>query len=579
MDKLEFQADSIFFELPELTNLSLADLQKLWDSIPTEDQAYLSRVFEREADKRQVVEDIDEARMSQYFLEQYLKLGFVPSGDVWLKVPLTIREQYKLPLAEKLDAEEKTSSVHEKQPAKTQIPKWLLILAVPFACLMIFTLMRSLTGNSDDANTSAILVTETPSPTASPTATVTSTALPPSPTPFGLTGFDDAIRSGSPSNRDYYPVQLQVFSHPNALPRVFIVQEQEIGLADWRFVPNPDIVSWLSGMIVRPVLGMPFSQANLELFQSISEESVFVVTMNTGAVLQFTNPRSHLVGRAETSYFRQDSPGLVLVLIGETFADGSPTDIRYLLQADYPVEQELSYLATIQPAIIPMGTSQALGDFDLTVTEAQLSPSPNLPPELLYALVNIQVLSGENPIDLAIWQWFLELATGERISLEPNISGLGTCLSLATTLPANTSSCFTLALIVPHQLETARLLVGNSGENFTAFELQFSAAPVIVSPSNLDVQLGRISYTSDSLRVTARVYNPTNEAITISAQDFSLILGFVPNPTGFALPPVFASQTVEPSSALDLSLEFPYAGEGYASLSLLNRLWAISIEH
>ena len=68
--KGQLDAETHFFELQELADLSLTDLQAVWDSVSSEDQTYLVRVFEREANKRQIIEDIDESRMARYFLEQ-----------------------------------------------------------------------------------------------------------------------------------------------------------------------------------------------------------------------------------------------------------------------------------------------------------------------------------------------------------------------------------------------------------------------------------------------------------------------------------------------------------------------------
>jgi hypothetical protein len=274
--------------------------------------------------------------MARYFLEQYWEIGFVPAGDVWVKVPVSIREQYKLPLVsvadETVDTGSRENTASKKTATKTGIPKWIFLMAIPFACLIIFALIRVATGTSQaaDSQETAILPSETPSLTATLSPTPTATPLPPTPTPFALSGFDDAITAGDRASREYYPVQLQVFANRDTLPRVFIVQEQAIGVAEWRFDSNPDVVSWLGGMLIRPVLGVPFSTGNLDLFRSLTSDSVFVVTMNTGNVLQFVFQDMQQVGRADTSFFRQDMPGLVLVLIGETFADGSPTDLRYL---------------------------------------------------------------------------------------------------------------------------------------------------------------------------------------------------------------------------------------------------------
>jgi hypothetical protein len=124
-----------FYEVEELAQLSLAELQALWDNVQTEDQAYLVRVFEREASKRQIVEDLDESQMAHYFLQQYQTLGFVPAGDVWLKIPPDIREQYKRGVVDAPDESATTSTT-------TSFPRWLMLLAIPFVCLMVFALMR-----------------------------------------------------------------------------------------------------------------------------------------------------------------------------------------------------------------------------------------------------------------------------------------------------------------------------------------------------------------------------------------------------------------------------------------------------
>jgi hypothetical protein len=44
---LTTRAHQHFYELEELSALSLPELQSLWDSIPSEEQIYLVRVFER----------------------------------------------------------------------------------------------------------------------------------------------------------------------------------------------------------------------------------------------------------------------------------------------------------------------------------------------------------------------------------------------------------------------------------------------------------------------------------------------------------------------------------------------------
>jgi hypothetical protein len=571
-------AGTHFFTLTELAALSLAELQTLWESVSVEEQAYLVRVFEREADKRQIVEDLDESRMARYFLEQYLHIGFVPAGDVWVKVPPAVREQYRQALVEQ-EPTERAAPIGSQPKTPSSSLRWIMLLAVPVICLVVFALMRVASG-SGSRSTPRLSPTPTLTATVTPTPTPTATPLPPTATPFALTGFDAAITAGERVSRDYYPVQLQIFADPNTPPRVFIVQQQAVQLADWVYDSSPDVVSWLRGMTIRPVLGVPFSQSNLDLFRSLNTASELVVTMNTGDVWQFFYLDTEQVGRSDTTLFRQTEPGLTLVLIGETFADGAPTDLRYVVRAAYPTEQELSALSETAPRVLPAGTPYTLNGLTLTVRFARLMMDPALPSEMAYAVVEIDLLTGDADIAVTDFAWQLELPTlsGERFAVDPTATH-GTCPALPPLLPADTATCASLVFLVPHTATDARLWVGIPAVADTAFALTLDTSTVNRNPANLNVQIRRISYTNTTLTVETRLYNPTDTEMTVSAADFGLVLGFVPNPTGTTLTPLIPEQTIASGNALDLTLNFPYAGEGYATLTLLERVWGVEVKH
>jgi hypothetical protein len=111
--------------------------------------------------------------------------------------------------------------------------------------------------------------------------------------------------------------------------------------SEWNYDPNPDIASFINGMSVRPVMGIPYSEDNAVWFANMDEGTVFTVTMNTGAMLRFDFAARSQVRRSDTDIFRQVSPGLVLLLIGERDEEGLPTATRTLITATYPPEQEL----------------------------------------------------------------------------------------------------------------------------------------------------------------------------------------------------------------------------------------------
>jgi len=567
-------ADTHFYELDELASLPLSDLQMLWESVPTEEQTYLARIFEREASKRQIVEDADEAAMSRYFLEQYRDIALVPAGEVWLKVPPSVQQDYRGALVGSSGEEGESADAETPAPSGMfgGLPRWLLLLAVPMVCMFIFVGVNLLTGGNDEFEGVVLVPTETPTPTITPTPTVTPTPFPPTATPFALSGFDDAITAGELPRRDYYPVQLQVFRDADMPPRVFIVQGQEIGVAEWRFDNNPDVVSWLGGMIVRPVLGVPFNEGNLDLFLDLNPDSVFVVTMNTGDVLQFVYEGTHQVTRADTGHFRQSAPGLVLVLIGETFADGAPTDLRYLVTASYPSGQEIDTLSADAPIVVPAGTAHDMGNLTLTVNGGAWTTSANLPPEMGYALVDVQVLTGDAPVESAALNPVLALrdTPGERLSPDPNAAG--NCAPLPSVIPPNTAACASLGFVALRGSDAARLTVRDA-----VFEVPLVPAADTLTAANLDLQLGRITHTNTTFTVAARVFNPTAQPVTVTRDDFGLVLGFIPEPTGAIARPNVAPTTIEPGESIDFTVEFPYAGEGYATLTMLSRVWGVEM--
>ncbi|MBK8135716.1 MAG: hypothetical protein IPK52_07750 [Chloroflexi bacterium] len=175
-----------------------------------------------------------------------------------------------------------------------------------------------------------------------PTATLTPTpAISPTPTPLALESQDDVIQGGDGARAVAYPVSLQVILPDGSSPRLWVVQRRRVQASEWRYDENPDTASFVSGMSVRPVIGIPWSDETAAYFALIGDGTSFQITMNTGAILTYTFEDKREVRRSETGIFRQVSPGLALLLLGETDEEGLPTATRTLITAAYPPEQEL----------------------------------------------------------------------------------------------------------------------------------------------------------------------------------------------------------------------------------------------
>ena len=92
--------------------------------------------------------------------------------------------------------------------------------------------------------------------------TPTRTPLSVTPTPLALDAPDEVIGGGDQSRAAAYPITLQVTTPDRRAPRVWVVQRRLVHTAAWNYDPNPDTASFLSGMSVRPVIGIPYSEDN-----------------------------------------------------------------------------------------------------------------------------------------------------------------------------------------------------------------------------------------------------------------------------------------------------------------------------
>ncbi len=308
-----------FHTLDDLRALDQDALRALWELVPTERQRAYRAAYEREVRGAEALgSDALEAQVTAALIERYADGALVPLGTRWARTPSRVQEAAR---REGAMADGEVAAGPKAVPS----PRVVLLLAL-VALLSAGVLLSRLGGGTADLPQ----VTPTPTP-----------ALSPTPTPLALEEQDQVIRGGDAGREVAYPVSLQVGDgvHP---PRVWVVQRRRVEASEWRFDPNPDTASFVSGMAVRPVIGIPWSEDNAAAFAAMGGGTTFTVTLNTGAILTYHFEERREVRRSETGIFRQVGPGLVLLLIGETDAEGLPTATRTLVTASYDPLQELA---------------------------------------------------------------------------------------------------------------------------------------------------------------------------------------------------------------------------------------------
>jgi hypothetical protein len=317
-----------YHTVEELREMSIEDLRALWELVPTDRQHRYQTVYQREVNSNGASgSDALEQQVVTALIQRYDEGALVPIGARWARTPLRIQEAVKA-------GESLIPPEAEFTPSTTNKAQVFLILGGAALFLLFFVFMLSRRGGNDlqpavDAGTI--------SPYATPTLRYT-----PSPTPIALEEQDVIIRDGVRDRAPAYPVNLQILPAGQTQPRVFVVQRRKVDLSEWLYDPNPDTASFIHALSVRPVIGVPWSEENEALFESLGPGATFSIRLNTGAVQQFDFASQTEVSRSDTSAFRQIEPGLVLVLIGERDERGAPTATRLLVLAAYPPEQELS---------------------------------------------------------------------------------------------------------------------------------------------------------------------------------------------------------------------------------------------
>ncbi|MBI1281113.1 MAG: hypothetical protein GC179_23505 [Anaerolineaceae bacterium] len=337
-----------FHTVDELRGLPTEALTALWELVPTDRQKSYKAAYDGEVRAAGAAgSDILERQLSGELLRRYLETALVPVGSRWARTPTRVQT------AAKQDNGLESSGADAKQhPPSFKLVAIGGVVALIFVGLIAIRLLGS---------RSPAVVAHSATPPLTPTLRISPTS-----TPLALEEQDAIVQSGDADRAASYPVSLQISTGDKEAPRVWVVQRRTIRAAEWKFDDNPDTASFLSGMSVRPVIGIPYAPENAILFRQLQTGSTFMVTLNTGAVLTYEFATKRSVRRSETDIFRQIGPGLVLLLIGETDHDGLPTGTRILVTGSYSPDQELSrsgeligagLLPPTEPTIVPTATA------------------------------------------------------------------------------------------------------------------------------------------------------------------------------------------------------------------------------
>ncbi|MCI0750113.1 MAG: hypothetical protein L0Y32_06185 [Nevskiales bacterium] len=560
-----------YHTVDELQQLSLAELQALWELVPTDRQRAYRAAYDREVRNAGAIgSDALERQVAAELLRRYAESALVPVGSRWARTPARVQDaarENEIP-----DLVEDGSTAAGGKPS----PKVIMALALLALIFVIFLLARLLGDGSRSGEAEVTAeASHTPTPEVSPT-----------PTPLALEAQDDVITGGDSARAVAYPVNLQVvLPDGNAPPRVWVVQRRVVRAAEWNYDPNPDIASFVNGMSVRPVIGIPWSEENAAWFNAMQEGAIFNLTMNTGAILRYEFAAKSEVRRSDTRIFRQVGPGLVLLLIGETDDDGLPTATRTLITATYPPDQELSRGGELVGLSLnvqegQVGDSLSLGDeVAIVLRNVQtVTDTPDLPAGQQVLVFDFDVHAGADGLDTSLWRMEVYDAGGQvylsnASALDP--AGYG---ALPLDIPAFAVIPASVGYLVPADFPGGRLVITDGSGQAVSFRLTLSAPELAVQYDGIDVRLVSVTTIEGQITTRLRIYNGQSTTVHFTPDDIWLSLGYAPDPPGPRNPaegmPPF---DLLPEQAVNLTLVWYWVDEPYAALQAGSTRFAIQL--
>jgi hypothetical protein len=559
-----------YHPIDQLRKLSLSELQALWELVPTDRQRAYKAAYDREVRSAGAVgSDALERQVAAELLKRYGESALVPVGARWARTPGRVQEAARQNVV--LDVPEDELKPASRKPSTRVV----LVLGLLTLAGMGFLVTHLGSGGKSTAVTVTPRASLTPTPRVSPT-----------PTPLALEDQDAVIQGGDSAREAAYPVSLQITVNDEAAPRVWVVQRRKVQASEWNFDSNPDTASFVSGMSVRPVIGVPWSEENAAFFSQISAGTSFLLTMNTGAELRFVFDDKRQVRRSETGIFRQVSPGLALLLIGERDNEGNPTAARTLVTAIYPPEQELSRDGlvlgsnrSVQEGKV--GDLLPLGKASITLQNTQtLTDAPTLPAGMQYLLLDFEVAAGGETLDTTHWQIELMDSTGQVYPASSDALAYTSFDALPAEIPALSTLSSSAGYLIPRNISSGRWLITDNAGNSVAFDLGWAEPNPTASYDGVDVRLVSVTYSEGQMTTRLRIYNGQSEPLHFTQDDIWLALGFAPEPPG----PRNPAEGLTPFSllseqAVDLTLIWNWSGEPYASMGVGEYRFAIHIMH
>ena len=355
------------------------------------------------------------------------------------------------------------------------------------------------------------------------------------------------------------PTQLTIGSNTYIIERALLDEQH-----NWKYDAEKKKTGyWVAGTLVNYVIGLPTSEENKALFDSLKPNDLLFLATGVGNLRYRVSEVGAIKDDDLTILRDQTSPRVTLILLGEGNGE------RRVVISNYTDESVANELTAI-------GVPINLGDVRVIATGQRLlaGNQVGLPPGRNYYQVNLQVTNLVTRI-VDAGQFFTELEDGagsKYVLSEPGSSAASANGwakgALQPTGQANDTITVTAGFEVPDTLAGPNLkwqfaIDKNAPEiakvaiPYKQLVVQPTIAPTGAPRAHVTIVNANISPEGNELRIVGEISNLTAEPLTVSLADIKLdTAAGQPIALNQAIPPLSPAWTINPGATLTFQANF-----------------------
>lgn len=336
-------------------------------------------------------------------------------------------------------------------------------------------------------------------------------------------------------------------------------------------IEDPNSAAWVNGTIVNHVFGLPETEANQALLESLAPGNPMTVTTRQGTTHTFIFDSRTEVPNTDRTIFDQHTPGITLVMLG---GEGGE---RLVVRGRYEVAASANESSS---GVIQAGETAQLGDLQITPEATSfLTGRPEIPAGFGAFLVDFRLQNaGLTTIDTSGYRFVLSDELGNQYALNPIVSQLGNHPPLSGFINAGQMVAATAGYQIPAGLVSPNLTWTVTAPDGAQVRVTFpfTAGGDVGQNAVVSLQEATITANLNNLVIVGQVTNIGTQPLVIAPEDISLLTQAGSAYILLATNPTFP-WTIPPNQTLQFALTYQRPiGANSAIFTILNQSFELS---